>query len=89
MATEVKRYPWLDVAGTLSSDLGRCLNGQFPSNGAVWWEGEWAALQNEGQLVSAVDPSADPVRVLEAGFSLPTQTWIDWFNASAADVASG
>lgn len=89
MASEVAQYPWLDVNLTLSNDLGQCLAEWFPGNSAVWWEGMFAATQNEEQLVLTVNPNANVVQVLDQGFSLPAQTWIDWFNASAADVPSG
>ena len=80
----------IDVYATLQSDLETCLDNHFDDQSTDRWVSIALAIDNETQLLTIVNPSlgypAAHDQVVNVGLTLPTQVWIDWFRASAAEV---
>jgi hypothetical protein len=86
-ADDVALYaPNIDVFDDLYQLLDQCLAEVYPNDPNVNWVAEYLAIQNETSLLAIVEPGGNALLKLEAGVTLPVQTWVAWFRASALAV---
>jgi hypothetical protein len=86
-AQDLQQDPTLDVYQELEGNLYGCLSAYYPTDPNVSWVSEYLALQNMASLLIAIHQATNMTAAytkLANGVTLPAQTWVVWFQDSAA-----